>query len=138
MLYFALLKKVTFILVLALFTVSTLVMPYANFDDIKSLQIVYNNCLANDADMNVMEFIGEKLLSFGFEEEEEGDKKAQLPITSSTNIQIQTGVMYNQAYQYFQALTIETVTIAVPLKNSFFSTEDYHPGIFRPPSSSIA
>jgi hypothetical protein len=114
-------------------------MPYANFDDTKSLQIVYNNCLANDADMNVMEFIGEKLLSFGFEEEEEeGDKKAQLPITSSTIIQIQTGVMYNQAYQYFQALTIETFIIAVPLKNSFFTTQEYHPGIFHPPSSSIA
>lgn len=132
------LRKITFILLLALFTVSTLLMPYANFDDTKSLQIVYNNCLANDADMNVMEFIGEKLLSFGFEEEEEGDKKAQLPITSSTNIQMQTGAMYNQAYQYFQALTIETFIIAVPLKNSFFSSEDYHPGIFRPPSSSIA
>jgi len=114
-------------------------MPYSNFDDTKSLQIVYNNCLANDADMNVMEFIGEKLLSFGFEEEEEeGDKKAQLPITSSTIIQMQTGVMYNQAYQYFQALTIETFIIAVPLKNSFFTTQEYHPGIFHPPSSSIA
>ncbi len=113
-------------------------MPYANFDDTKSLQIVYNNCLANDADMNVMEFIGEKLLSFGFDEDEEGDKKAQLPISSSTNIQMQTGAMNSQAYQYFQAITIETIIQAVPLKNSFFSTQEYHSGVFRPPSKSIA
>lgn len=121
-----------------LFTVSTLLMPYANFDDTKSLQIVYNTCLANDADMNVMEFIGEKLLSFGFEEEEEGEKKAPLPITSSIIIQMQTGAMYNQSYQYLQALPIETLMVNAPLKNSFFSSEDYHPGIFRPPSGEVA
>jgi len=39
-------------------------MPYSNFGDTKLLQIVDNTCLGNDADMNGMEFIGEKLLSF--------------------------------------------------------------------------
>ena len=133
------LLKITYILLLSLFTVSTLLMPYANFDDTKSLQIVYNNCLANDSDMNLAEFISEKLLSFGFEEdEEEGEKKAQLPITSSTNIQLQTGVMYNQSFQYFQTISFDIFIKAVPLKNSFFTAEDYHPGIFRPPSSIFA
>jgi len=58
------LRKFPFILLLTLFTVSTLLMPYSNFGDTKLLQIVDNTCLGNDADMNGMEFIGEKLLSF--------------------------------------------------------------------------
>ena len=136
--YLKLLLKITYILLLSLFTVSTLLMPYANFDDTKSLQIVYNNCLANDTDMNLAEFISEKLLSFGFEEDEEEEKKAQLPITSSTNIQMQTGVMYNQPFQYFQANSFETFVKAVPLKNSFFTSADYYPRIFRPPSGIFA
>ncbi|MDP1972278.1 MAG: hypothetical protein Q8J87_04845, partial [Sediminibacterium sp.] len=60
-------KNIFTIVFIALFAASNLLMPYANFDDTKSLGIVYNNCLSNDADMNFLEFIGEKLLAAGFE-----------------------------------------------------------------------
>ena len=42
-------------------------MPYANFDDVTSLKVVYNHCLKEDADMDFFEFIGEKLLISGFD-----------------------------------------------------------------------
>ena len=60
---------------------STVIMPYANYDDVQSLCAVYNNCLKQDADMNLLEFIGEKLLMTGFDPEENEDGRGYFLLT---------------------------------------------------------
>jgi hypothetical protein len=94
------LKKPIVIALLLLFAASNLLMPYANFDDTRSLHIVYNACIASDADINVMEFVGEKLLGMGFEGDEEDEaslpSKSTTPINTGAVIQIQSGAMYQQ------------------------------------------
>jgi len=113
-------------------------MPYANFDDTRSLQIVYNTCLASDSDMNVMEFVGEKLLGLGFEvdedEEVEVPTKSSTPINTGAVIQIQSGAMYQQPQYVFTALAIPVVITIIPLTNAGNPATLYHPAIFHPPT----
>ncbi len=113
-------------------------MPYANFDDTRSLNIVYNTCLASDADMNVMEFVGEKLLGLGFEgdeDEEEGlPAKSTPPINTGAVIQIQSGAMYQQPQFVYVALDIPVVRTIIPLINAGVPSTEFHPAIFHPPT----
>ncbi len=117
-------------------------MPYANFDDTRSLQIVYNTCLATDADMNVMEFVGEKLLGMGFEGDEEEEKelpaKSTPPINTGAVIQIQSGAMYQQPQIVYVALAIPVVRTIIPLINAGVPSADFHPAIFHPPTVAAA
>jgi hypothetical protein len=113
-------------------------MPYANFDDTRSLQIVYNTCLATDADMNVMEFVGEKLLGMGFEGDEEEEEtvpaKSTTPINTGVVIQIQSGAMYQQPQFVYTAQIIPVVRTIIPLINAGVPSADFHPAIFHPPT----
>lgn len=113
-------------------------MPYANFDDTRSLQIVYNACLAGDSDMNMMEFVGEKLLGLGFKVDEEDETeiptKSSTPINTGTVIQIQSGAMYQLPQYVFTALAIPLVITIIPLTNAAIPSTLYHPAIFHPPS----
>jgi len=116
-------------------------MPYANFDDTRSLGIVYNNCLANDADMNFLEFIGEKLLAAGFEEEDEEEgpaTKAHAPIEGTVIVQIQSGVMYHPTQETVQLAHVPSVRLVIPLENSSVRSQEFHPFIFHPPAMSAA
>jgi hypothetical protein len=134
------LKKPIVIALLVLFAASNLLMPYANFDDTRSLQIVYNTCLASDSDMNVMEFVGEKLLGLGFEVDEDEDGEVEVPTKSATPIntgaviQIQSGAMYQQPQYVFTALAIPVVITIIPLTNAGIPSTLYHPAIFHPPT----
>jgi hypothetical protein len=136
------LKKPFVIALLLLFTASNLLMPYANFDDTRSLQIVYNTCLASDADMNVMEFVGEKLLGLGFEGDEEDEEtmptKSTPPINTGVVIQIQSGAMYQQPQFIYTAQTIPVVRTIIPLINAGVPSADFHPAIFHPPTIAAA
>lgn len=130
------LKKTLIIFTLVLFTLSTLVMPYANFDDVRSLQAVYNNCLKQDADMDFLEFIGEKLLVAGFdpEEDEEQDNPCpQSPVHGAVLVQIQLGTLYRHTPQEMNLEKPETIIDTIPLRNTVILTNDFHPGIFHPP-----
>ncbi|MEI6263854.1 MAG: hypothetical protein WCP74_02050 [Sphingobacteriia bacterium] len=131
-------KKPIVIALLLLFTASNLLMPYANFDDTRSLQIVYNTCLATDADMNVMEFVGEKLLGMGFEGDEEEEEtvpaKSTTPINTGVVIQIQSGAMYQQPQFVYTAQIIPVVRTIIPLINAGVPSADFHPAIFHPPT----
>lgn len=131
-------KKPIVIALLVLFAASNLLMPYANFDDTRSLQIVYNTCLASDIDMNVMEFVGEKLLGLGFgvdkEDEVEVPTKSSTPINTGAVIQIQSGAMYQQPQYVFTALAIPVVITIIPLTNAGIPSTLYHPAIFHPPT----
>jgi hypothetical protein len=118
-------------------------MPYANFDDTRSLQIVYNSFLASDADMNVMEFVGEKLLGLGFEVDEDDDDveipaKSNQPINTGAVIQIQSGAMYQQPQFVFKALAIPVVITMIPLINAGVPSVEFHPAIFHPPTIAAA
>lgn len=136
------LKKVIVIVLLLLFTASNLVMPYANFDDTRSLQIVYNTCLATDADMNMMEFIGEKLLGLGFEGDEDDEEnlpvKSTEPINTGTVIQIQSGVMYQQPQFMYVFTVVPVIKTTIPLMNAGVPLAGYHPAIFHPPAYKAA
>lgn len=136
--YIAWLKKPIVIALLVLFAASNLLMPYANFDDTRSLQIVYNACLAGDSDMNMMEFVGEKLLGLGFKVDEEDETeiptKSSTPINTGTVIQIQSGAMYQLPQYVFTALAIPLVITIIPLTNAAIPSTLYHPAIFHPPS----
>lgn len=116
-------------------------MPYVNFEDTKSLGIVYNNCLANDTDMNFLEFIGEKLLAAGFEdvEEEEGSAaKAHAPIDSTVIVQIQSGVMYHPTEETVQLAHVPIIRLVIPLQNSTVRSQEFYPFIFHPPAIEAA
>lgn len=131
------LKRPILLITLFLFTVSTLVMPYANFDDVRSLQAVYNNCLKQDADMDFIEFIGEKLLVAGFDPDEEdespGNGHPLQPIQGSDMVQIQSGVLYQQLPQEIDLQQPEEIAVSIPVSNTILFPNDYHPGIFHPP-----
>lgn len=111
-------------------------MPYANFDDTTSLQAVYNNCLKQDADMDFIEFIGEKLLIVGFdpdEEHEKGNNSPQQPIQGALLVQIQSGVLYQQLPQEIHLVQTETDRISIPLRNTVIPAQADQQGIFHPP-----
>ncbi len=136
-------KKSIVIVLLLLFAASNLLMPYANFDDTRSLQIVYNSFLASDADMNVMEFVGEKLLGLGFEVDEDDDDveipaKSNQPINTGALIQIHSGAMYQQPQFVYTALAIPVVITIIPLINAGVPSAEFHPAIFHPPTIAAA
>lgn len=135
-------KKSIVIVLLLLFAASNLLMPYANFDDTRSLQIVYNTCLASDSDMNVMEFVGEKLLGLGFEGDEDDDDeipaKSNQPINTGVVIQIHSGAMYQQPQFVYTAQAIPVVITIIPLINAGVPSAEFHPAIFHPPTIAAA
>lgn len=140
--YITWLKKSIVIVLLLLFAASNLLMPYANFDDTRSLQIVYNTCLASDADMDVMEFVGEKLLGLGFEGDEDDDvetpAKSNPPINTGALIQIHSGAMYQQPQFVYTALAVPVVITIIPLINAGVPSAEFHPAIFHPPTIAAA
>jgi hypothetical protein len=113
-------------------------MPYANFDDVASIQALYHQCLVEDSDINVFEFIGEKLLTANIGDDGDEDEPKQtttknIPLNAAATIQIQTGVL-------FQFPTADIILILVPstiklqrATNAAFTTQDFKTGIFHPP-----
>jgi hypothetical protein len=135
-------KKITASLVLFLFTAATLVMPYANYDDVRSICAVYNHCLAKDADMDFLEFVGEKLLASGLpraaeeEEEETAPPTRSHPVNPNAIVQIQAGVLYVSPAPEMIRNTTFVVRDAIPLVNTILPAREFYPGIFHPPSGS--
>lgn len=117
---------------------STVIMPYANYDDVQSLCAVYNNCLKQDADMNLLEFIGEKLLMTGFDPEEKEElpnpHSKQNPVNENAIVQIQSGVLFQVAKEEINLSRTEIVRKNIPTKNTVFFTQEFNPGIFHPPA----
>jgi hypothetical protein len=130
-------KKTLIIITLTLFSLSTLVMPYANYDDVRSLQAVYHNCLNLDGDTNFVEFIAENFLSAGMGLENEphpASHNHNQPYDGNLVVQIQAGILYQQS---FTEITLEQPPVPatlVPVINSDCMPQDYYPGIFHPPA----
>jgi len=130
-------KKAITLLILLVFTFTTLIMPYSNFEDAKAVICLYKNSLSLDEDMNFAEFIGEKLIASGieFDEKEESNSPSnKIPNTHNEVVQIQQGVIFHK-----KEAIIEFTTYITPIKlgpdfNTEISKEEYCPGIFRPPT----
>jgi len=111
-------------------------MPYANFDDVQSLKSLYAAYLQEDNDMDLLEFIGEKILTAGLIKEEDANN---LPaahhktLPQSEILQIHTGVLFQQTHQ---EIVIQKPDVSACNKtayvNGFFSGEFYK-RIFHPP-----
>lgn len=116
-------------------------MPYANYDDVQSIQAVYNHCLKQDADMNFVEFIAEKLIGPGFDTGEEDEPKPQQsnqPVNTNAVVQIQSGTLYQQPTTEMNMEQPVVAVTVVPTTNSGFPLQEYYPGIFHPPAPGLA
>jgi hypothetical protein len=113
-------------------------MPYANFDDVTSLKVVYNHCLKEDADMDFFEFIGEKLLISGFDPEERDEPKPAhplQPIHAANMVQIQSGVLYQQVPQEIELLQPLSQVVMMTVRNTGLLANGFYRGVFHPPAS---
>lgn len=118
------------------FMISTVIMPYANFEDAKSVVNLYNNSLVNDSDMNFLEFIGEKLIASGIEFDEEEDapkQKNKIPNSHNEGMQIQSGVFYPKKEIILKLSTVIIKDQSVPVYNTSIQYYNFQPGVFRPP-----
>jgi hypothetical protein len=130
-------RRIIISITLLFFSFSTLVMPYGNFDDVKSLCAVYNHCLKQDADMDFFEFIGEKLLVAGIDPDEENEPHQthhQQPIQGTNTVQIQTGALYQPIEQDINFATEQIALALPPLMNSDNDQTGFTSGVFHPPA----
>ena len=113
-------------------------MPYSNFDDAGSFRSIFHVGQQEDADMNIGEFIFEKMLTIG--ELFEGDEKEEHEMPKqhqSAPLQIQP---IQAGYLYCSKIIIsEQDKKPVPAKPSCLFREnkisfDFHASIFHPPS----
>ncbi len=115
---------------------SSLVMPYANFDDVLALTSIYKNALVQDTDLSILEFIGEQLISGGLIEDEDEPKplKTNNPHTTNT-LEIQNGALHQ--HPVISALQ-HNICIATKIKQPTTCTaipaQEFHGGVFHPPS----
>lgn len=120
------------------FVITSVIMPYSNYDDAKAVIRLYNNNLYLDQDMTLIEFVGEKLIASGIEFGEEENapiKDNKIPNNHKDVIQIQVGVLFHK-----QEPPIKFPTYVIPVKleasyNTKIRKENYSPGIFRPPAA---
>jgi hypothetical protein len=124
--------KILVLLVFILFTASTLLMPYANYDDTQSLAKVYHNCLSEDPDMDFAEFIAEKLFVSIPEEDEEiptEQKKSSMPLS----VQIQHGVLLQVSVQQLEIEASFEKSPIYFLHNHTDKPYGFRNLVFRPP-----
>jgi hypothetical protein len=130
-------KPFAFILSVSFF-LSSIIMPYSNFDDTSSFRSILSDSRQEDEDMNISEFIFEKMLTIGelFEgnEKEEDTPKQHQPIPLQQLQPIQSGSLYCNkaivAVQYKTLLPAKPGCLFVENKFPF----DFHASIFHPPS----
>jgi hypothetical protein len=110
-------------------------MPFANFSDTQSIAALYQNCLEQDKDLTVLEFIGEKVLFSAFPDDDEQDV---LPKQKSTQqiVHIQTGVLYQQKQQQISFVVHPVIAAKQPLINTAIIVNNFSEGVFHPPSIS--
>ena len=131
-------KRVIVFFITVVFMITSVIMPYSNYDDARAVISLYNNSLYLDTDMTLLEFVGEKLIASGIEIDEEEDTPVQnneTPYNHKDVIQIQVGVLFHK-----QETQIKFSTYGTPVKlgssyNTKISKENFCPGIFRPPAA---
>jgi hypothetical protein len=115
---------------------SSLVMPYANFDDVHAFSSIYKNAVLNDEDLNMIEFIGEQLISGGLIEDEDEPAPHKTNNTApTTTLQIQNGALYPQAAVAIVATQVLIITkVKQPITCTTIPLQEFYDGIFHPPS----
>ncbi|MBI1343985.1 MAG: hypothetical protein GC171_13715 [Terrimonas sp.] len=131
-------RKFSAILLNLVFVAASIIMPYGNFQDDLALHTVYNDLQQQDPDLNIGEFIFEKLLVFGqfLEHDDEDDELPVHPIPANTVVlQLQTGSIVLTKF----SLDIESRQAPPEKPTCHFKDisyfPEYHPSIFHPPSS---
>src|SRR5258705_8497924 len=99
MLNFPVLKKFFAVILSFSFFASTIIMPYSNFDDTHSLRSSFNESQQEDTDMDIGEFVFNKLFTIGelFDEGDDDDEqdipKDHQPVPMQVQT-IQSGSLY--------------------------------------------
>jgi len=114
-------------------------MPYSNFDDTHVLSSLYHDSQQEDSDMNITEFIFEKLLTIGewFEGDEEDADHAPINQhhTPEQALVIQSGSLYclkiNNTEKDKEPQADKPTCLFRENKFSF----DYHAFVFHPPAT---
>lgn len=130
-------KKATALLLSISFFFSTIIMPYSNFDDTFSLCSIYQESQGKDNDINIGEFILNKLLVIGqwFDEGDDDNiiPKNHQPEPMQAQV-LQSGSLF--CVRIFVAEQNEKSVLEKPtclFKENKFSF-DFHASIFRPPA----
>ena len=133
-------SSLVFILLTSFFF-STVIMPYSNFDDSSSFRAIYQESRQEDPDMDLGEFIFEKMFTVGQwfegdegEEQQEHNIPKQHQPTSMPVQVIQAGSLYCNAVPHH-----DSKSDLLPLKPSCRFREnkfsvDFHAVVFHPPS----
>jgi hypothetical protein len=115
-------------------------MPYGNFDDNFATRILYSQQQNQDPDLNIGEFVFDRLLRIGglFEDEDDDDDHDQAPLKDPQpfqSLQIQAG--FWECYKPVIKMQELPEAVAKPtclFKESKFSREFSSP-VFHPPAA---
>ena len=113
-------------------------MPYSNFDDTQLLSSLYQESRQEDTDMNIGEFIFEKLLTIGglFE----GDEEDESPIPRhQQHAPLQVQMLQSGSLYCLKVIIQEKDKEPVAAKPTCLFREnkfsfDYHAFVFHPPA----
>ena len=114
-------------------------MPYGNFDDNYATRLLYNQQQREDPDLNISEFIFEKLLCFGelFEDEDDDDQD-EIPLQNPQpvqSLQIQAGFLEcAKPVIKVQELPEKVEKPTCLFKENKFS-RDFSSAVFHPPAT---
>ncbi|MEO5683367.1 MAG: hypothetical protein ABIQ88_12040 [Chitinophagaceae bacterium] len=129
-------KKIILIITAACFLVSGIIMPYADFTDMRTVQFLYKQLQQQDNDMNLAEFVCDKLLVVGelFEQDDASDNCASHPVTSiPAAFQLQAGALFcTNAAEKIIPLFLPPAKPASAFKENKFS-RTVRNAVFHPP-----
>jgi hypothetical protein len=134
------LKQLAAILLLVIFLFVSIIMPYGNFNDNYATRLLYNQQQREDPDLNISEFIFEKLLCFGelFEDEDDDDEPEDMPLNDPQpvqSLQLQAGFLEcNKPVIKMQELPETPVKPTCVFKENKFSRE-FSSAVFHPPAA---
>ncbi|WP_167516684.1 hypothetical protein [Hydrotalea flava] len=130
-------KKLMLLFVMAGFSLSTLVTMPNHFNAGRSFIALYNYCLQEDDNMNLLEFIGEKLLLAGFDPTEHQETRAAtehpfLPVPNASAMGF--NILFYNPIQFSATIHPCIVQQAYTVVNKLHLLLSGYPGaIFHPP-----
>lgn len=113
-------------------------MPYGNFDDNYATRLLYNLQQKQDPDLNISEFVFEKLLYVGgLFEDEDDDDMGELPLKNPQPVQalhIQAGFLecYKPVIKVQELPKTEAKPTCLFKENKF--SREFSSSVFHPPA----
>jgi hypothetical protein len=137
---FPVLKKLFAVILSFSFFASTIIMPYSNFDDTRSLRSSYRESQQEDTDMDIGEFVFNKLFTIGelFDQGDDDNNKQTIP-KDHQPIPLQIQPIQSGSLYCSKIIIIEQDKKPVPVKPTCFFREDkfsfdFHASVFHPPA----